>query len=130
VFSAGSAPASEIHPLARAALEDKYRIDTAALHPKSMSGFLSQRFDFAITVCDRTAENCPVFPGDPQRIHWSFEDPVTIPDLEARRRAFEQIANGLSGRLRIWMSLPEIQRRLRGESTPDHSRSHPADDAL
>lgn len=112
VFSAGSAPAPEVHPVARAVLEDKFGIDTSALFPKPMSDFLAHRFDFVITVCDRAAEKCPVLPGDPQRIHWSFEDPTTEPTIEAQRRACEYVANGLAGRLRIWMSLPDIRRRL------------------
>jgi arsenate reductase len=82
------------------------------LHPKSLSLFLDRRFDYVITVCDRAAETCPVFPGDPQRIHWSFEDPAAVADEEARRRAFEHVATGLAGRLRIWLSLPDVSRRL------------------
>ena len=56
-----------------------------------------------ITVCDRAADSCPVFPGDPERMHWSFEDPAAVVDAEERRHAFEQTAAGLVGRLRIWM---------------------------
>ena len=112
VFSAGSLPAREILPAARAVLEDRFRIDTSRLSPKSMDDFLGECFDFVITVCDKTAERCPVFPGDPERIHWSFDDPALEPTPELQRRACEHVANGIAGRLRIWMSLPEIRRRL------------------
>jgi hypothetical protein len=62
------------------------------------------------------AEACPVFPGDPERIHWSFEDPTALDDADAQTRAFEHIATGLAARLRIWMSLPEIRNRLNAHS--------------
>jgi arsenate reductase len=78
-----------------------------------MDRFLGQDFDYVITVCDKAAESCPVFPGDPERIHWSFEDPAAIEDEHARRRAFESVASGLAGRLRVWMALPAISDRLR-----------------
>lgn len=112
VFSAGTAPQQSVHPIAREVLEQKYQIDTSEMRPKSMQQFLGQRFDFVITVCDKAAETCPAFPGDPERIHWGFEDPVLLKDADAQRRAFEAIASGLGARLRIWMSLPEIRRRI------------------
>lgn len=112
VFSAGTAPQPRVHPLAAATLEGRYGIDPGALHPKSMDRFLGNHFDYVITVCDRAAESCPVFPGDPERIHWSFEDPAAAPDDDAQRRAFEIIANGLAARFRIWLALPEIRRRM------------------
>jgi len=32
-----------------------------------------------ITVCDESSsERCPIFPGQAQRIHWSFKDPSTF----------------------------------------------------
>jgi protein-tyrosine-phosphatase len=114
VFSAGSAPQPSLHPIAREVLEQKNQIDTSEMRPKSMQQFLGQPFDFVITVCDKAAETCPVFPGDPERIHWGFEDPVVLKDADAQRRAFEAIASGLGARLRIWMSLPEIRRRIEG----------------
>jgi protein-tyrosine-phosphatase len=112
VFSAGSDPASAIHPAARAVLEEKFGINTSSLAPKSMHEFIGERFDFVITVCDQVAESCPVFPGDPERVHWNFADPALEPTPEAQRRACEHVANGLAGRIRLWMSLPEIRRRL------------------
>ena len=115
-YSAGSAPQLAVHPTATSVLEEKYGIPTDDLRPKNMSVFLGQRFDFVITVCDRAAESCPVFPGDPQRIHWSFEDPAAVQDPVAQRRAFEHVADGLVGRMRIWMSLPDIRRRMEAAS--------------
>lgn len=116
VYSAGSAPQPAVHPVARSVLEEKFGIDAHGLHPKNMNVFLSQRFDFVITVCDRAAESCPVFPGDPERIHWSFDDPAAVREPEARRRAFEHVADGLVGRMRIWMSLPAIRQRMEAAS--------------
>jgi arsenate reductase len=112
VFSAGSAPQPAVHPLAKETLEYRYGIDTSALTPKSMDRFLGESFDYVITVCDRAAEACPVFPGDPERIHWSFEDPAAVEGENARRRAFEAVANGLAGRLRVWMALPAVRERI------------------
>lgn len=117
VVSAGSAPQADVHPMAKAVLMDRFGVDTVGLRPKSLTQFLGQRFDYVITVCDRAAESCPVFPGDPQRIHWSFEDPAAVQGAESQRRAFEDVATGLSARLRIWMSLPEIHRRIEAEAS-------------
>jgi protein-tyrosine-phosphatase len=113
VYSAGSAPQPDVHPLARRTLESKYGVDTSDLHPKSLNQFLGHQFDYVITLCDRPAESCPVFPGDPQRVHWSFEDPAAVQGEVEQRRAFEHVATGLAGRLRIWLSLPDVSRRLK-----------------
>ena len=112
VFSAGSAPQPAVHPIAKAVLERRFGIDTSGLHPKSTSVFLGQPFDFVITVCDRAAESCPVFPGGPERIHWSFADPAAEPDPDARTRAFDRVADGLVERMTVWLSSPDIRRRV------------------
>jgi arsenate reductase len=42
-------------------------------------------------VCDRAKESCPVFPGDPVRIHWSFPDPAAVEGTEEERyKAFRE----------------------------------------
>jgi arsenate reductase (thioredoxin) len=38
-----------------------------------------KQFDYVITVCDDTSgEHCPLFPGQAERLHWSFADPVKL----------------------------------------------------
>ncbi len=113
VFSAGSSPRPAIHPMARQVLRDIYRIDSSGHYPKSWDRYLKEPFDFTITVCDRTAESCPVFPGDPERIRWGFPDPAEVAGSEdEQRRTFERTASDMASRLRIWLSLPRLQAAL------------------
>jgi protein-tyrosine-phosphatase len=114
VFSAGTDPRPQVHPLAKAVLEEDFDVDTSVLHPKRLDQFVGQQFDYVITVCDSAAESCPIFPGDPERIHWTFEDPAAAPSGPGQRRAFEAVANGLAGRLRVWMALPAVRTKLEG----------------
>lgn len=98
VFSAGSEPGS-VHPLAVRALMSM-EIDISHQASKHMAQFAGQSFDYIITVCDRVREACPVFPGDPQRIHWSFADPAAVEGPEARRyQAFLTTARELRTRI-------------------------------
>jgi ArsR family transcriptional regulator, arsenate/arsenite/antimonite-responsive transcriptional repressor / arsenate reductase (thioredoxin) len=62
------------------------------------------------TVCDCMQETCPVFPGDPDRIHWSFADPTIVEDEGARRKAFEQTARELTTRIRYLLTLIEREK--------------------
>jgi arsenate reductase len=114
VVSAGSRPRPEIHPMARRAAKRLFGLDMEGQHPKPLEEFLNDRFDYIITVCDRAAETCPVFPGDPERIRWSFEDPAAVEgDEEKKLRAFEQTARDMAGRIRVWMSLPGVASRVK-----------------
>jgi len=110
-FSAGTAPQREVHPLVAETLKAQ-GIRPPHLMPKSMGRFVGQHFDYVITLCDDAAESCPIFPGEPERLHWNFQDPAAVNDANARRRAFTQVANGLAGRIREWMALPSVKNRI------------------
>jgi ArsR family transcriptional regulator, arsenate/arsenite/antimonite-responsive transcriptional repressor / arsenate reductase (thioredoxin) len=98
VFSAGTEPTS-VHPLASRALQEM-SIDITNQRSKRVQEFLGQNFDYIITVCDRAREACPVFPGDPEQIHWSFPDPVEVEGTECQRLvAFREIAMQLNTRI-------------------------------
>ena len=113
VESAGSAPQPEIHPMARLAARRVLNFEMEGQHPKLLDQFLEDQFNFVITVCDRAAESCPTFPGDPERIHWSFEDPAAVRGTdEQRQRAFDNVARELLSRIRLWMALPAVKSVL------------------
>lgn len=98
VFSAGSEP-GQVHPLAIRALASM-DIDIRDQKSKHMELFAGQPFDYIITVCDRVREACPVFPDDPEKIHWSFEDPAAVEGVEQQRyEAFQTTARELMTRI-------------------------------
>src|SRR6476660_744844 len=76
VMSAGTHPKG-INPYTVRVLQP-LRIDVSGERSKNVSEFSGQHFDYVITVCDAAAEECPVFPGAPERIHWSFVDPASV----------------------------------------------------
>lgn len=102
VYSAGSEP-GRVHPLAVKAMAET-GIDIANADSKHLDQFVGQDFDYVITVCDRANETCPVFPGDPERIHWSFDDPSAATGSEEERlKAFRDVRNLLNMRLQNWL---------------------------
>lgn len=109
VFSAGSQP-SAIHPEAVRVLAG-LGIDASAYRSKHLDEYCTQKFDYIITVCDRVREACPAFPGDPERIHWSFSDPALIEDEGQRREAFDRTARELVTRIRHLLLLIDREKR-------------------
>ena len=115
VFSAGSDPQPEIHPLTRAVMLRSHGMDLAGQEPKSWDVFVGEKFDFVITVCGRAAERCPAFPGEPERIEWHIDDPAAVEGSERERtRAFERAASDLMARIRIWLALPRLRKAVEG----------------
>lgn len=75
-WSAGSAPAGRVNPKTIETLKC-HGIDPGKPHSKSWDVFANKRFDLVITVCDQAAgESCPVFLGEPKKLHWSIPDPA------------------------------------------------------
>jgi protein-tyrosine-phosphatase/DNA-binding transcriptional ArsR family regulator len=111
VMSAGSHP-SGLHPLAVQACAE-LGIDISQQRSKHLDELRDQSFDYVITVCDRVREACPTFPGDPERLHWSFLDPASMegPD-EERSQMFMQTALQLMARIRyLLMSIEQEKRK-------------------
>lgn len=118
VASAGSAPQPEIHSMARETARRLLNVEMEGQHPKRLDQFIGQHFDYVLTVCDRAAETCPVFPGVPERMHWSFEDPAAVQGSdEQRQRAFDIVGRELMVRFRTWLSLPAVRARLDARSS-------------
>jgi protein-tyrosine-phosphatase/DNA-binding transcriptional ArsR family regulator len=111
VRSAGN-QASDIHPLARRAMRER-GISMEGQRAKHLSEFEGEHFDYIVTVCDVAREACPVFPGDPEQIHWSFPDPSSVYGVAARQRAFERTATELTTRINYL--LLRIDRQGRGD---------------
>jgi protein-tyrosine-phosphatase len=98
VFSAGTEP-GRIHPLAIQAM-DQLKINIRGQRSKSVEEYLDQSFDYVITVCDRAKESCPIFPGAPEQIHWSFPDPSEATGSEEKKaKAFYDTAISMSQRI-------------------------------
>ena len=99
IVSAGSRPEDAVHPLAVKALAE-IKIDIATAEPKDVKQFLGEGFDYIITLCDSARDECPYFPGDAVRIHWSLTDPVAVTGSEEDRiSAFRAIRDEISRRI-------------------------------
>ena len=99
VASAGVAP-TRVRPEAITVMRE-IGVDISAEHSKSVAEFAGQEFDYVITVCDNANEQCPVFPGKTERIHWSFDDPAAAEgDEDLRLSVFRRVRDEILDRLR------------------------------
>ena len=103
VESAGIEP-SLVRPESIKAMSE-IGIDISGHRSKSVDEFTGQQFDYIITVCDNAKETCPVFPGQAQRIHQSFEDPPpdTVGDYESRMKIFRRVRDEIREWLKVFI---------------------------
>ena len=92
VHSAG-VEADGLHPLAIKTMAEA-GIDIAAQKSKAVSDLGSLDFDVVITVCDHAERACPLFPGDPVRVHWNILDPTATGSEERCWPCFGKSATG------------------------------------
>jgi arsenate reductase len=83
--SAGT-EATLVRPLAIRAMEE-VGVNITGQESKTLDRYLSEPFDYVITVCDDANEACPFFPGARNRLHWSLEDPSKAEGSEEERLA-------------------------------------------
>ncbi len=102
VFSAGSAPASQVHPLAVQAVRE-LGLDPSSLRPKAIGEIDPAQVGTVITLC--AEEVCPVFPHEVERIHWPLVDPAKASgSLEQQLEAFRQVREELRTRIAQWLA--------------------------
>ena len=100
VFSAGSKPTGQVHPLAIEAMRE-VGVDISKHESKSLDVFAGQKFDYVITVCDNAREACPNFPGAAKQLHWSFDDPAHAAGTdEQKMRVFRRVRDEIRHRIR------------------------------
>jgi protein-tyrosine-phosphatase len=101
--SAGSHPKT-LHPNAVRVMAE-LGIDISGRRAKHLSRFDRTRFDWVVTLCDKVRENCPEFPGQPVRSHWSMSDPDLAADTDvASYPAFVRTADELETRVGLLMA--------------------------
>jgi arsenate reductase (thioredoxin) len=55
----------------------RHGIDPGQPRSKSWDEIADRSFDLVITVCDQAeGESCPLFPGNPKKVHWSTPNPA------------------------------------------------------
>ena len=103
VASAGVSP-TQVRPEAIQVMQE-IGINISAHSSKSVDDFAGQPFDYVITVCDNANEQCPMFPGDTKRIHWSFEDPAAIQgDNAVKIAVFRRVRDEIRDRLNLFVA--------------------------
>ena len=53
-------------------------VDISGFRSKNLSELEDVDFDYVITICNRAAESCPVFPGRAQIVFQGFDDPPRL----------------------------------------------------
>jgi len=103
VYSAGNKP-STVNPFAIQVMRER-GIDISNHRSKHLSEFANQLFAYVITVCDDMAENCPIFPGRAQRIHWSINDPAKFAGSDDEKlEVFRQARDAIEQHLTAWLA--------------------------
>ena len=92
-FSAGTSP----HGVNQEAIQSMARagIDISAQTSDHIDQYLDTPLDVVISVCDNAKESCPVFPGQVERMHQSFQDPPKLAERaetpEEARACYDQV---------------------------------------
>jgi arsenate reductase len=106
VRSAGTAPASRVHPLAVRAMAE-VGVDLSGARPAHVGAYLDEPWDLVVTVCDSAKETCPAFPRPVSQFHVAFFDPAAAEGGEEERLAvFRRVRDEIRDRL-----LPELRAR-------------------
>lgn len=106
VESAGLEP-GKLNPLAVDAMKE-VGIDISRNKTKSVFDFYKEGrlYHHVITVCDEAqAQQCPVFPGAAEKLHWGFEDPSGFQGTWAEKLSKTRIVrDAIKQKISDWLS--------------------------
>jgi arsenate reductase (thioredoxin) len=75
-------------------------VDICGQESRTLDRYLTESFDWVVTVCDGANEARPVFPGAKSRLHWSLGDPSrAIGSDEERLELFRSVRDEIQGRI-------------------------------
>jgi arsenate reductase len=121
-YSAGTHPVG-LNPGAVAAMKD-IGVDISSQRSKHVGEFLSGRFDYVITVCDRAKESCPIFHDAGTLLHWSFTDPAAVEGTEAEReKVFHRVRDEIQGQIRTFIDGQTHEEK--GSMSSQNSKASP-----
>jgi len=112
VYSAGTNPAPRVNPFAIHVMKE-VGIDISRGTPKKVDQFISQSFDYVITVCDDADKSCPNFRGKVgKRAHIGFPDPAKATGTDEEKLAvFRKVRDDIRKRFREYYET-EIKKGL------------------
>lgn len=103
VVSAGTHPVG-LNPYAVTVMGEA-GVDISNHVSERVDPYLNQHFHYAITVCDRAQESCPVFPGASKMLHWNFDDPVhALGTYEQKLIVFRKTRDEIADRIRRFLA--------------------------
>lgn len=102
VFSAGTKPVG-LNPGSVEAMAE-VGIDIAQQRSKHVEEYAAQPINYVVTVCDRAKEACPRWPGKTTVIHWSFDDPAAVADVEGRHLIFRRVRDEIALAIRQFLA--------------------------
>lgn len=97
VFSAGTQP----EPIDERTLLllQRNNLQTEGLRSKSISEFTGKSFDFVISLCEKSTQECQSFPLANELIAWDYPDPR----IESGTRGFEMTFRELNERIKMFV---------------------------
>ncbi len=102
VESAGTRPAG-LNPDAVEVMRE-IGIDISHHMSRAIEPVVSHPFRYVITVCDHAKEACPVFRGEAEHLHWSFEDPASARgSLRERKAVFRRVRDEIAAKIREFL---------------------------
>jgi arsenate reductase len=104
--SAGLEP-KKINPLVIEVMKEA-GLDISANQANSVFEYFKEGrlYNYVITLCGNSGfEQCPVFPGVTQRLHWPFPDPEKLAGNPAEKlAALRKIRDQIKEKIQFWIS--------------------------